>query len=166
MQVPTVLLLVVLIAIALFAAINWSAFIALVPLSLLVTTIQAPLGLIMLGLLALLTVLFLMFVVYLQTSVLFQARRHTRALEVQRELADQAEASRFIQLKGFIEAELIKLAAESAASQVSVLARLNQVEQDLRVVIEQGGNTLAAYIGELEDRLEREIRSQQPGSQT
>ena len=68
MQVPTVLLLVVLITIALFAAINWSAFIAPVPLSLVVTTTQAPLGLIMLGLMALLTVLFLMFVVYLQTS--------------------------------------------------------------------------------------------------
>jgi len=163
MQVPTVLLLVVLVAIALFAAINWSAFVTPVPLSLVVTTIQAPLGSIMLGLTALLTVLFLMFVVYLQTSVLLQARRHARALEAQRELADQAEASRFIELKGFIEAELIKLGAQSAASQVSVLARLNQVEQDLRLVIEQGGNTLAAYIGELEDRLERGSGAQKQG---
>ena len=163
MQVRTVLLLVVLITIALFAAINWSAFITPVSLSLVVTTIQAPLGLIMLGLMALLTVLFLMFVVYLQTTVLLQARRHARALEAQRELADQAEASRFTELRGFIETELTKVGAQSAASQASVLARLNQVEQDLRVVIEQGGNTLAAYIGELEDRLEQGTGAQKPG---
>ena len=163
MQVPTILLLVVLITIALFAAINWSAFITPVSLSLVVTTVQAPLGLVMLGLIALLTVLFLMFVVYLQTSVLLQARRHARALEAQRELADQAEASRFTELRGFIEAELIKVGAQSAASQVSVLARLNQVEQDLRVVVEQGGNTLAASIGELEDRLEQGTGAQKPG---
>jgi len=40
-----------------------------------------------------------------------------------------------------------------------VQTRLDQLHQDLRSTIEQAGNTLAAYIGEFEDRLERERKS-------
>ena len=40
-------------------------------------------------------------------------------------------------------------------SKTSVLARLDEVERDLRTAIEQSGNTLASYLGEIEDRLER-----------
>ena len=36
-----------------------------------------------------------------------------------------------------------------------MLAKLEAVERELRAVVEQSGNTLAAYIGEIEDRLER-----------
>ena len=36
-----------------------------------------------------------------------------------------------------------------------VLARLNQLDRDLRAAVEQSESTLTAYIGELEDRLER-----------
>ncbi|MHB1226798.1 MAG: hypothetical protein ACYC0O_04635 [Desulfurivibrionaceae bacterium] len=36
-----------------------------------------------------------------------------------------------------------------------MLARLDQLDRDLRSAVEQSGNTLAAYIGELEDRLEK-----------
>ena len=42
MQLRTVLLLIVLVGIAAFAAVNWSAFTTPMPLSLVVTTIQAP----------------------------------------------------------------------------------------------------------------------------
>ena len=40
-----------------------------------------------------------------------------------------------------------------------VQTRLDQLDQDLRSAIEQAGNTLAAYIGELEGRLERGRKS-------
>ena len=95
MQIRTLLMLVVLGAIVLFAALNWSSFMAPTTMSLGFAAVQAPLGLILLGLMALLTALFLVFVVYLQTSVLLETRRHARELQTQRELADQAEASRF-----------------------------------------------------------------------
>ncbi|SRR6266705_2982477 len=86
MPLRTILILVVLGAIALFAALNWEAFAAPTTLRLGFGTVEAPLGLIMLGLTALLAFLFLVFVTYLQTSVLIEGRRHARELEAQREL--------------------------------------------------------------------------------
>lgn len=155
MKVRTLFLLLTLAAIAAFTALNWSAFMTPTTLSLGVANVQAPLGLVMLGLVAFLAALFLVFVVYLQTSVLLEARRHARELQANRELAGQAEASRFTELRGFLEAELRRQAGLDAESRAILLARLDQLDRDLRSAVEQSGNTLAAYIGELEDRLER-----------
>lgn len=155
MKLHTLLFLLVLAAIAAFAALNWSVFIAPTDLSLGFTRVQMPLGLVMLGLLAFLAVLFLLYVVYLQGSALLETRRHSRELQANRELADQAEASRFTELHAFLAAELAKQANLSAEAKSNVLARVDQLERDLRSFMEQSGNTLAAYIGELEDRLEK-----------
>jgi hypothetical protein len=103
----------------------------------------------------LLTLLFLLYVVYLQSSILVENRRNARELQAQRELADQAEASRFSQLRSFLERELGRLGEKIEESKVGVLAKVEAVERDLRLVVEQSGNTLAAYIGEIEDRLEQ-----------
>lgn len=155
MKVRTLFLLIVLVAISAFVALNWSAFMVPTTLSLGVAVFQAPLGLVMLGLLAFLTALFLVFVVYVQASVLLDARRHARELQANRELADQAEASRFTELRRFLEGELKRLEGLDAESRAAVQARLDQLDHDLRSAVEEAGNTLAAYFGELEDRLER-----------
>ena len=155
MKFHTIFLLVVLAAIAAFAALNWSVFIAPTNLSLGFTAVQIPFGLVMLGLLVFLTAIFLMFVVYIQASALLETRRHSRELRANRELADQAEGSRFTELHAFLEAELTKQANLNAESKSNVLARIDQLEHDLRSFMEHSENTLAAYIGELEDRLEK-----------
>jgi hypothetical protein len=155
MKARTLFFLMVLAAIAAFAALNWGAFMAATTLSLGVAVFQAPLGLIMLGLVAVLTALFLGYVLYLQTSVLLEARRHAQELRSNRELADHAEASRFNELRSYLEAELLSVASRDADTRAALLARIEQSEGDLRSTIEQTGNTLAAYIGELEDRLEQ-----------
>lgn len=160
MPVRTILLLVIVGAIAIFAALNWSAFMAPTTLSLGFTEVQAPLGLVLLGMIAFLTTLFLVFIVYLQTSVLLEARRHAKELNANRELADQAEASRFTDLRGYLEAEMQRVSDRDAQAMATVLARLDDVERDLRSTVEQSGNTLAAYIGELEDRLDRTAQGQ------
>lgn len=157
MKLSTLLLLLVLTAIAAFAALNWNVFITPTELSLGFTTTQIPLGLVMLGLLIFVTALFLLFVLYLQTSALLETRRQSRELKASRELADQAEASRFSELRDVIEAEFLKLKNQHAASQSEEMARSEQLEKNLRSATEQSGNTLAAYIGELEDRLEKSI---------
>ena len=155
MHLRTLLVLLVLGILAVFAAVNWDSFLAPTTLSLLFATIQAPLGLVMLGFTALLTALFLLFIAYLQASLLMDSRRHARELQAQRTLADQAEASRIAELRGYLEVELLKLAGTITESRVAAETRLDRLDQDLRSVVEQAGNTLAAYIGELEDRLER-----------
>jgi uncharacterized integral membrane protein len=160
MPVRTVLLLIIVGAITIFAALNWSAFTAPTTLSLGFSDVQAPLGLVMLGLTVFLTTLFLVFIVYLQTSVLLEARRHAKELHANREIADQAEASRFTDLRGYLEAELQRVSERDAEARTAVLARIDEIDRDLRSTIEQTGNTLAAYIGELEDRLDRTAQGQ------
>jgi hypothetical protein len=157
MKAPTLLLLVVLAVVVVFAAANWSVITAPTTVSVLVADIQAPLGLLLLGITVLISALFLIFVVYLQTGVLLDARRHSRELQAQRELADKAEASRFTDLRLYLDAELRRLGEQVAQSQAVVTARIDLAQQDLRTTIEQSGNSLAAHFGELEDRLERGV---------
>jgi len=123
------LVFVVLAVVALFALANWGAFTALAPLSLGVTTVQAPLGLIMLGLVVFVCVLFTAWMITMQAAALLEARRQTKALQAQRDLADRAEASRFTELRA------------------DLMARLDEM-----------ANANAAYFGQLEDRLERAQR--------
>lgn len=137
MRIRTLILLIALCLIALFAALNWTVFTTPTTLSLGVTDIQAPLGLVMLVFIAVLTALFLVFVITLQTSVLLETRRQAKELQASKALAEQAEASRYTELRAYLATELTR------------------VERDLHAAIEASGNTLAAYIGELEDRLSR-----------
>lgn len=155
MYLRTLLILMVLGAVAIFAAINWKAFMAPTTLSLIFASVEAPLGLILLIVVGVLTLLFLLYVVYLQSSVLVENRRNARELQAQREIAEQAEVSRINQLRSFLESELRGLGEKGEESKVAVLAKIEALERELRSVIEQSGNTLAAYIGEIEDRLER-----------
>jgi len=154
MNIRTTLLLVLLAVIAAFSAINWNAITAPTALSLVVTTIQAPLGLIMLALAGLLAIASLAFTAHFKTAMLMESRSHGRDMQALRKLADQAEASRLTDLQRFLEGELRKQDERRTEVKIEVLNRLEQVEHNLRAAVEQGGNTLAAYIGELEDRLE------------
>lgn len=154
MKFSTLLLILTLTLIAAFSALNWSVFVTPTELSLGFTTTKIPLGLTMLGLLVFLTILFLGFVFYLQASSLLETRRHTKELQSTRELADQAEASRFNELQFFIKTELVKLTNLHAESKTEINTKIELIEHNLRTTIEQSGNSLAAYIGELEDRLE------------
>ena len=126
-MVRALIFFLVLVFVGLFAAINWDVFTALTPISLGFTTVQAPLGLIMLGLIGFLCVLFTVWVIVLQAGSLRDARRQTKELQAQRDLADKAEASRFTELR----ADLLKRLDENA-------------------------NATAAHIAQLEDRLERD----------
>ena len=147
MKAYSISLLVILALLGIFTALNWGTLVTPTAVSLGVAVVNVSLGLVLLGFLAIITALFLAFVVYLQTSALLETRRYSRELQASRELADKAEASRFTELRSALEAE-----------RLTVVARIDQVRQELQTSIDQSGNTLAAYIGELEDRL------QTPGS--
>lgn len=155
MYLRTLLILVVLGALVIFAAVNWSSFMTPTTLSLIFANVEAPLGIILLGVVVLLTLLFLMYVVYLQSSSLLEGRRHAREIQTQRELAEQAEASRLNQLRSFLEVELGRLTSQGQEAKTSLLARLDELDRDRRSADEQMGNTLAAYLGEIDDKLEK-----------
>lgn len=155
MHIKTFVLLLVLAAVSLFAAINWNSFMMPTNLWLLFTSVNAPLGLIMLGVTAVITGLFLIFIAYLQASMLSETRRFEKEIQAQRKLAEQAETSRISDLHHFLEAEFLKMEQKATAAESALKTRIDQLDQDLRSFVEQTGNTLSAYIGELEDRLEK-----------
>lgn len=155
MYLRTLLILAVLGTLAIFTLLNWGAFTTQTSLSLGFARIDAPLGLILLGFLAMLTLLFLIYLVYLQSSALVESRRYARELQTQREIAENAEASRYGQLQAYLESELRRLGTQGADLKTSILARLDELDREMRSTVEQSGNTIAAYIGEIDDRLGR-----------
>ncbi|MGI4777008.1 MAG: LapA family protein [Janthinobacterium lividum] len=144
MGLRTGFLLLVVILIAALAALNWGILATPVPMSIGFMQVNAPLGVIMLGLTVLLGILFAAYVVYLQSSVLIETRRHNKELQSQRDLADKAEASRFTELRNFLETQENVHTTRNAEWHSSVIARVEQLE-----------GSLAAHIGQLEDRLAR-----------
>ena len=152
MKLRTLLVLLVLLAVAAFTVLNWPVILAPTPLSLGVIDIQAPLGLIFLVLLGLLLAVFLVYVLYLQSTVMFDARAHAKELQTNRKLADQAEASRFTELRGFLDAEFKRMADADREAKTALVARLDLLERELRLAVEQSGNSLAAHLAEMDDR--------------
>lgn len=156
MRLFALLLLLIYTATAALAFHNWPIFIELNDLSLGFTSIQAPIGLVMLGTLIFITALFLMNVVYMQSTAILETRRYTRELEASRELVNKTEKSRFTELKNSFEIELAKQSARNEEIKTELFERSDLMESNFRTMIEQMENTLDAYIGELEDRLERQ----------
>lgn len=153
MKLRSLVLVLALLAVGGFTLLNWSVIQAPTSLSLGVMDIQAPLGLILLSMIALLTLLFLVYVLYLQSTVMFDARVHAKELQTNRKLADQAEASRFTELRNFLEAEFKRRSDADQEARAALTNRLDQLEQALRLAVAQSGNTLAAHLGEMDERL-------------
>ena len=136
-----------------FSALNWTALNAPATINVLFTDVEGPLGLVVLMFAAALMALLLLLVLFLQVNVLLEARRHSRELSAQRGLADKAEASRFTELRQMLEAEFAKLSSRGAPT-TELVARLDRLEEGLRKELQDSSNSLAAYVGELESRLE------------
>ncbi|MEC5399596.1 hypothetical protein [Uliginosibacterium sp. H1] len=144
MQIRTLVLLVAVLCSLVFIFLNWGAISAPGPLNLGVVVVQAPLGLVLLGILTVLSALFMGVITHLQTTLLVESRRHTKELEAQRTLANSAEASRFTELRQYLE-----------AATLANIERQARHEAAVRAAVEETGNVVAAHLGELEDRLER-----------
>ncbi|OUL98706.1 Signal transduction histidine kinase [Variovorax sp. JS1663] len=162
MGLRTGVLLVVVLLIAALAALNWGVLAAPTVMSIGFMQVTAPLGLIMLGLTVLLGVFFAAYVVYLQSTVLLETRRHTKEMQAQRDLADRAEASRFTELRNFLETQENTHMARNAERHAALLARVEQLETMIKVRSEHTDNTLAAHIGQLEDRFDRRRETREP----
>ncbi len=155
MRIRTILLILAIVLVAAFVALNVDEFVRVSVLSLGFTTIQVSLGLVMLMLLGAATVLFLGSALYMQSTNLLEMRKHTRELNTQRELANKAEASRFTELKNFLAVQTEAGQQREAAAAAALTEHFAQQQQALMARIEQSDNTMAAFLGQLEDKLER-----------
>jgi hypothetical protein len=155
MRLRTIVLVLAIVLVAAFVALNVDEFMRVSVLSLGVTTIQVSLGLVMLVLLVVATLIFLGNTLYMQSSNLLETRRYARELNTQRELADKAEASRFTELRSYLEVQALAAQQREAAISTALGERFAAQQKALLARIEQTDNSLAAYMGQLEDRLER-----------
>ncbi|MCO5107217.1 MAG: LapA family protein [Burkholderiaceae bacterium] len=155
MTLRSLLFVLVFGALAAFVLVNWTVLNAPTALSLAFADVQAPLGVVMLGFIVAVTVLFLGYIVYLQMSGLLETRRHGKELQAQRQLADQAEASRFTELRGFLEGEFARQATRQVELDAALRGRLDALEEQVRIVVEQQANSVSASVGELADRIDR-----------
>lgn len=153
MNVRALLLLLFVAGVAGFAAINWTLFTSPASLSLMVTSVDAPLGLIMLCLVGVAVVLALVLAAHLKTIMLLETRAHSREMQVQRKLADATEASRLTEMQRAIELALQQNAQHIIDTRVDLGKRIELMEANMRASVEEGSNIIAAYIGELDDRL-------------
>ncbi len=146
MNLRTFLLILTVAAIGTLAALNWGVLTTPGPVSLGVTTIDAPLGIVMLALTILLAVFFVAYVLMLQGSVLLETRRHTKEMHTQRELADKAEASRFTEMKTFVQ-------TQGQQTHAALMERIETLESRLMARANETDNTTAAYVGQVENQL-------------
>jgi len=157
MSIRWLFLLILALLLFVFVAVNSVAFTTPTTLSLVVGTVHAPLGMVMLGILAVATVIFLGYAFYMHSRNVIESRRLTRALDRARELASKAEESRIAELRAWLETRLNELTALPGAH-----ATVAAGSDDLRRLIEQGFNGIAAQIAELDDRLTRHAVTSAP----
>ena len=164
MRFRTIVLLLFILLVAGFVALNVDEFTRPSVLSLGFTTIRVPLGLVMLVLLAAALLVFLASTLYMQSRNVLEARTHTRALNVQRDLADKAEASRFTELRAYLEEQALAAQRREAASGTVLADRFVQHQQALLARIEQSDAAMAAHLAQLEARLARpSAAAREPG---
>jgi uncharacterized integral membrane protein len=130
--------------IAVFLAVNWRPLATPLSLSFLFWKTEIPVGLAILGLLGLAAIAFAVSVSLWQRSVLAEYRRQAKDLETQRALAASAEASRFTELSALLRSEIAGLDQ-----------RLTGAIEALRVEVRQTENSIAATLGEMDDRMQR-----------
>ena len=146
MNFRTICIAIIVTLIAVLAAFNWTALSTPATVSLGLTEIQAPLGVLMLALTILLSVFFIAYVLWMQGSVLLEARRHAKEMQAQRDLADKAEASRFTELRGVLE-------ALHARDKQDLLARIDALDAQMVKRAQESENSTAAYLGQLEQQV-------------
>jgi hypothetical protein len=147
MRTRVVVLVVVILLIAAFAALNWSEVVRPAPLLFGPVVVNAPLGGILLALLAIAVLVFAVSAGALSTHHLVESRRHYKELEAQRLLADKAETSRYTDLRQMMDEHLRHLGERD-------MALTTEWQRELRAQMEASNRMLAARLNELEHRLE------------
>ena len=144
MRTRTLVVGLVLLSIAAFVAVNWAVFAAPAKVSFVFASVELPVGMVMLGILALIALTFGIYSAVSWSAILLEFRRQAKELTAQRTLADEAEASRFTGLRTAMHDELEQLAD-----------RIAQMHDTVRAEIRDNANSIAATIGELDDRIQK-----------
>jgi uncharacterized membrane protein len=138
-----------------FVGLNWSEFTTPTTLSVGLTVVQVPIGLVMLAILMLVVALFVVYIMYLHTAELLRTRRQLKEIETQRKLVDQVEASCITELRNFIGDQLSEHRKLDGETLAGVNAKLDANAAAILRLVEDQSNALGAQLGEMEDRLDQ-----------
>ena len=149
MSIRTVVILLLCILSAVFLAVNWSGIVAPVPVNLLFTQVQAPLGLILFVVLGLLIVACLLWSIMQQAAVLVDIRKAYREARTNKRLAEDAEQSRLeastkTMTQEFADlSQAMKTESEKTVAALTALGARPEVDYRLQVAApEQEGGCL------------------------
>ena len=141
MRARVLLVVIAVLLIAVFVGVNWTVFMTPAPLNLLVTTVEAPPALVMLAILGVVMLVGAVYMAVWQSQILLESRRHAKDLQAQRLLADQAEASRFTELRTVMLEQMERMSQ-----------RVTGTQEALRAEMRDNTASLAAMIGKMDDR--------------
>ena len=163
MRARLIFIVLALLVLAGFAALNWPEFRRPTSLDFAVASITLPLGALMLALLGLVLAVFLVSSAVQESRFLLEHRRHTRALQAQRDLAEKAESSRFTDLRQHFDTQLRESRQREATTATEFERALMQGQRELQTQIEQLQQMLATRFTDLETRLTpREVPAVEP----
>lgn len=157
MRLRPLLLVLATAVVVVFALLNRAEIMRPVPLNLVWQTVSAPLSLILLGLLVLAVV------VALASGAAAQSRQrrldaeHAKALQAQRDLAERAEASRFVDLRQALDAHLRETREREGTSAAELDQALAKTQREMRTQLELLHRSLSTRLGEMEARLEQRL---------
>lgn len=134
MRVWTIVWGLVVVIIGSFVAVNWQVLSAQTSVDFVVAQVTAPLGLLMVGAMAALALLGLLFVVWLETRALLQLGRAGR--DAQAAAALDALAG----LRTDLDRQLGDLKAQTGTSADNLFARLDHLEQMVRDLSQRAGH--------------------------
>ncbi len=154
MRARLIIILTAILLVSGFAALNWSEFLRPTPLSFGLFVMDAPLGLILLSVLAVTLVAFLISSIHMQTVNLLDTRQHSKELHAQRELADKAEASRFTDLRTHLDAQMREIHQRETIAATELEKAVAAGQRELRTQLELMNRTLATRLAEIETRIE------------
>ncbi len=154
MRIRTIFLFLFIVLVAALVALNVGEFNRVSLLNLGVATVAVPLGLVMLILLAVVTVAFLGVTLYMQSSNLIETRNYARELATQRELADKAEASRFTELRHYLDAQATAEQRRQAAADSVLAERFAQQNASMSARLDESERCVATYLSQLRNSLD------------
>ena len=131
MNLRSLALLIAFALVGVFITLNWTLISQNMPLNFGIAQVDAPLGLVLVGMIITLSALFLLYIVYMQANMLLEHRRRDKEMAEQRALADMAEASRFTDLRQYLQDEINNIARAREDHKLQIMARLDRMESGL-----------------------------------
>ena len=141
---------------------NWPDFTRTTPMSFGVFTIEGSVGLFMLAAFGLTILVMLLSGAMQESRYMLESHRHAKALQVQRDLADKAEASRFTELRQYLDTHLRDNRGREAIAATEFEKSMVQSQRDLRSQVEQMSRSLDARLAELQGRIDARLDRVQP----